>query len=280
MLHYNLYALHKILNAMSVLTGATASMYDRDFNQIPSSPFTYTKLNRKYFCGAIKKNFHERCVQSDLLGFNGFEDGEIFHYYHCHCGLIEIACKVYAGENLLGYVLLGPFRDENADKTVKDTLSQYAKVVPLDRKYMIESYNELPLFTEDLFTALKDIFQPLFEYIELKNYLSKKEDAFSLNIEPYVLSNLGSDLSIDFLCKHFYVSRKTLYKIFQENTGMTPLEFITKKRIEYAKKLIVSTDLTLSKIAERVGVTDYNYFIKVFKSVDGHTPGYYRKAKK
>ncbi len=279
MLHYNLYALHKILNALSILTQSAVTMYDRDFKQIPSSPFTYMEFKKNHFCNCIKKHFHDRCLESDHKAFNGFVENVNFYYYHCHCGLIEIACRIYSGDTLLGYILIGPFRDESNAEYVEAAVKKLNEETPLNCAAMMENYKEIPPFSEKIFTAIQDVFKPLLDYIELKNYLSKKEDFFSLNVEPYVLANLSADLSIDFLCKHFYVSRKTLYKVFQENTGATPLEYITKMRVEYAKKLIVSTDLTLTKIAERVGIPDYNYFIKVFKSIDGNTPSYYRKSK-
>ena len=44
-----------------------------------------------------------------------------------------------------------------------------------------------------------------------------------------------------------------------------------------AKRLIVTTEMPIQNIAEAVGIPDYSYFIKVFKSATGNTPTHYRK---
>lgn len=48
-------------------------------------------------------------------------------------------------------------------------------------------------------------------------------------------------------------------------------------RMEKAKKLLVSTDLGVAEISEKVGYTDYRVFTKSFKKTEGVTPSQYRK---
>lgn len=89
-----------------------------------------------------------------------------------------------------------------------------------------------------------------------------------------------------------YMEKLSLRKISADlNIGMTKLcalakkisgegsvtKLISKRRIEAAKVLLIKGDLSISAIAERVGFTDYNYFTKIFKSIEGETPSAYRK---
>ena len=52
------------------------------------------------------------------------------------------------------------------------------------------------------------------------------------------------------------------------------------QRIAVARVLLITTDLSVSAVAERVGISDYNYFTKVFKSIQGSTPSRYRQNRK
>ena len=53
-------------------------------------------------------------------------------------------------------------------------------------------------------------------------------------------------------------------------------EHIKNLRIEEAKRLLAETDLPVSRIADRVGFTDYNYFCRVFKRETGMPAKKYR----
>jgi AraC-like DNA-binding protein len=59
--------------------------------------------------------------------------------------------------------------------------------------------------------------------------------------------------------------------------GMPPMQYITTKRISYAKKLLQETDLTASAIGEACGYKDHVLFFKAFKKLEGITPTEYRR---
>ena len=51
---------------------------------------------------------------------------------------------------------------------------------------------------------------------------------------------------------------------------------ITERRIAAAKLLLLKSDIPISSVAEEVGITDYNYFTKVFRAGTGLTPSAFR----
>lgn len=67
---------------------------------------------------------------------------------------------------------------------------------------------------------------------------------------------------------------------FRETTGYTPKEFLTRQRINYAKKLleIYNTGISVEKLSEMCGFTDSIYFSKKFKLHTGVSPSEYKKA--
>ena len=55
------------------------------------------------------------------------------------------------------------------------------------------------------------------------------------------------------------------------------LAYLTNLRMEKAKKLLLSTPLSVAEVAERSGYGDYRVFSKVFKKSEGVTPAQYRR---
>jgi len=65
---------------------------------------------------------------------------------------------------------------------------------------------------------------------------------------------------------------------FRTATGMTCNEFIARRRMHEARKLLARGDLLVKEVAYLVGFEDANYFSRRFKSVVGTTPTSYRKG--
>ena len=63
---------------------------------------------------------------------------------------------------------------------------------------------------------------------------------------------------------------------FKKYKNTTILKYITNKRIEYAKALLLNTNFTINTIAIKVGYTDSCVFAKIFKKNEGVTPSQYR----
>ena len=61
--------------------------------------------------------------------------------------------------------------------------------------------------------------------------------------------------------------------------NMSPLQYLTKVRIERAFVLLRDTDTTINDISKKVGYANANYFNKVFRKVVGTSPGQFRQDK-
>lgn len=56
----------------------------------------------------------------------------------------------------------------------------------------------------------------------------------------------------------------------------TPLQYITKKKIEKAQLLLATCDLSVKSISYKLMFDDYSYFCRIFKKITGVTPKEYR----
>ncbi len=90
-------------------------------------------------------------------------------------------------------------------------------------------------------------------------------------VVEYIRKNLHQKISIDELAKKSYVSKSNFFKMFREELGLTPNEFIVQERIKKSKVLL-SRNNSIKETAFLSGFNDTNYFIRVFKQLEGTTP--------
>jgi len=88
----------------------------------------------------------------------------------------------------------------------------------------------------------------------------------------------GEDLSLEALAARCHLSQGHFRKQFREVTGMAPLEYIQRHRISVAQALLMDTDLSVTAVAEQVGLPDPNYFSRLFRRLVGVTPSTFRKS--
>ncbi len=99
----------------------------------------------------------------------------------------------------------------------------------------------------------------------------------------YIDMHFKEKLTLDTLAKVCGVNKYYLSHSFSQEYGISPIRYLTKKRIDESKYLLASTDLPLGRIVQNLGFSSPSYFTQMFRSAEGMTPTAYReqyKAKK
>ena len=106
-----------------------------------------------------------------------------------------------------------------------------------------------------------------------KNYIIKR-------IVAYLNENYNRKISLDQIAQNMYLSPVYISKIFKEEMGESPINYLIKIRLEKASLMLLESDmLSIKEIADQVGYDDVYYFSKLFKKYYGSSPLYYRKEK-
>ena len=103
----------------------------------------------------------------------------------------------------------------------------------------------------------------------------KKQDLQA--VKDYLDENYKSKINLDDLAERFYVNKYYLTRIFKEQYGCSISNYLQQKRVTRAKHLLRFTDQSIEVICTECGIDDANYFSRVFKKVEGVSPGEYRK---
>ncbi|NLK74481.1 MAG: helix-turn-helix transcriptional regulator [Clostridiales bacterium] len=94
----------------------------------------------------------------------------------------------------------------------------------------------------------------------------------------YLNENYDKKISLEQIAHNMYLSPVYISKIFKEETGESPINYLIKIRLEKAKEILLSDDGdSIKNVANRVGYDDVYHFSKLFKKYYGISPLYYRK---
>jgi len=92
----------------------------------------------------------------------------------------------------------------------------------------------------------------------------------------YIQQHLTEKINVDTLSSKAYLGRNTFFRWFKEQFGITPLEYINRERVKQAKQLLSNSNDSVGSIAMQCGFSDVNYFVRLFKKMEGITPGFYQ----
>ncbi|MDF2039991.1 response regulator [Cytobacillus oceanisediminis] len=152
------------------------------------------------------------------------------------------------------------------------------------------NYLVKPLRKESLIKAIEEALETE-EHMVRADYLEKVADQGLLELEAkkeyvnssvkqaiaYVNENLPEQISLKEVADAVHLNASYFSAMFKEQTSITFSEYLTRKRLQLAKKLLITTDLPIDEVARQAGYQTAKYFIKLFKDSEGVTPSKYRK---
>ena len=107
------------------------------------------------------------------------------------------------------------------------------------------------------------------------------EEGFIIRLNRIISENLDNpDLDQQLLCREMGMSRASLFNKMKSITGSGAKEYITKIRIEKAKTLIESTDMSIADVSDKTGFASQSYFSTAFKAYTGLTPRQFKQQHK
>ena len=97
----------------------------------------------------------------------------------------------------------------------------------------------------------------------------------------FIDANLtDSQMHIRDLSQRVFLSEVQFRKLFKRVTGAAPVQFIRRRRIDHACRLLVTTEMSVEQTALASGFNDVPYFCRVFKTLIGASPGRYRSGER
>ena len=115
--------------------------------------------------------------------------------------------------------------------------------------------------------------------VDLRSGEESREEKHYARLTAYIRKEYMNDISLDSAGEALGMSPSYIGLVFRKAGGTSFLKYLTDIRMEEAKRLLGTTDLTLREIGQRVGIENQNTLIRTFKKAEGITPGQYRVSK-
>ena len=143
-----------------------------------------------------------------------------------------------------------------------------------------EQFRKLDLFAERSPADMQDYAVHLFDAVIMELECSADAAGLVDAVRHYIRQHYREDLTRNELADVVHITPNYLSKRFHTETGMSLREYINQLRIEDAKRLLLSTNITISEIANEVGFDNISYFSTVFRKLCGVSPIEWSNGKK
>jgi len=208
----------------------------------------------------------ERLLNADCrLGVYTYHDmrGRIFADYCLHLGL-DIPRQIG---------VLGRFDSVNA-RLCNPELSS---VVMPAKEMGQQAIHMLAQLIDGETPPVKKAYIPVGEVRARHSTLGLEDkDLLVLSARTMIREKACQGVTVDELITELPIARSTFEKRFRAITGVSPAQEMRRVRLEKARELLITTNMTLEDIAHNIGFTDPRPFVVFFKRESGETPGQYR----
>lgn len=110
------------------------------------------------------------------------------------------------------------------------------------------------------------------------NSLLPSKSRILSDIKNYLEEHFREKITLDDLSGLFYIDKYYLTRRFKQHYGITVNTYLQQLKITHAKHALRFTDDSIEKIASDCGIDDPNYFARLFKKIEGLSPGEFRRS--
>lgn len=142
---------------------------------------------------------------------------------------------------------------------------------------------DLSSYTESNIKNIKDELSHAITNSHLTDASHNKDIISNSILKPaidYIYSHKNENVSLKKASDLCHISPSYFSRMFTKEIGENFSTYISSLKIEWAKELLLSTNMTISEISDNLGFNESGYLIKTFKKHEGITPALYRKYNK
>lgn len=115
---------------------------------------------------------------------------------------------------------------------------------------------------------------------DTKKVLAEQDSFDKVRLKPvldYIEQNITVKIQIEDVCKIANMSYYYFVKYFKKSIGLSFTEYVNYRKVKYAERLLVTKDLSISEVGEKIGMPNMAHFYKMFKKYNDCSPKQYQK---
>jgi len=212
------------------------------------------KLNDEIYFPQVGDSYFLH-ANKDHHYFSNPEDPWKKHFINFSGKLVENLIEGYGLSNTAHFVGL-------------DLSNEIKQIIEIAKKGRMDN-------TPELIVIMNEIF--------LKMHVNMKKDdelsSIGMEMKDFLNTQITSRFHLELLCKHISKSESQTIRIFKKLYGITPYTYLLNKKIDFAKKLFIDTNLSVKEVATELCFSDEYYFSNIFKEKVGCSPSQYRRRR-
>ncbi|MBN1864822.1 MAG: PocR ligand-binding domain-containing protein [Victivallales bacterium] len=209
-------------------------------------------------CQALDSKKQEECLRKKKLVC-----------YRCHAGLTEAVMPVFMEGKLLGYAMIGQFRDElRLSGKILEKCPGKAAATVLSRHYL-----DLPYIPPGREHGILRMFKVLVEYIAERELMGLSGDWLHDKTRQFLDVRFRQDVRVADLAKFAGRSISSISHLLKERHGKTFKQMLIERRLSHAEELMKTRpELSIGEIAYQSGFVDRFYFSRLYRKYRKTTP--------
>ena len=249
-----------------------------DFNMHVNRFCLYIKTDSEIWkkCVLSQQKVCDRCSEGSWLGM-------------CHAGVVEYVYPILTEGKPADFVSVSGYRPAEDSVLYPKAMHKLSK---LCREFGLAPEDVRKVYEAHLTTDIPDkkkvdtLIEPLCDMIRLE-YLETRESSDRRGGRPgrddlyyHICNSIRNmhdhKISLEGICAQTHYSASYISHLFKSRSGMTINQYVNALRIDEARAMLDSTDMSIQDIGLTVGFSDANYFSNVFRASVGVSPREYR----
>jgi AraC-like DNA-binding protein len=201
----------------------------------------------------------------------------------CAYGLCETAVPVKLGQQTVGFLQTGQvMRQKPTAASFQRVVKQAGDLgVDLDHEATKEAYFQTPVVSQKKLDSVSGLLSIFADHLSMKSnqiavHQANAEPPMIARAKQFIEEHHTEDLALGQVAQAVHSSVFYFCKLFKKVTGINFTEFVSRRRTEKAKNLLLNPNLRVSEIAYEVGFQSLTHFNRVFKKIVGESPTEYR----
>ena len=266
--------LEEILRDFHTVSGMDISVVDADFHTL-----SLTRSTEVTLCTAIHRDPRsiDVCKASDIERLSAARAEARPVLYTCPFGITEAIVPIIRDDETIGYIISALGIERGCEESVLERCEGCREGLRAQIQELVSGARKL---SHEELGAYFNMMKMLAEYISGNDSLVEGYKSIGQLIKRYIKSNLTHKLTLKDIARNLRCSTVTLTEHFKAEFGMTINEYITKKRMDLAERLLITTNKPLREIATLSGFSDVEYFSRTFKKHHKISPAAWRRGER
>ena len=247
-------------------------------------------MHANQFCMYLKTNTDvwKKCIDSQGRVCDKCREGSWLGM--CHAGVVEYVYPINTEGEPDDFISVSGYRPTPANELYPKATHKLTK---LCREFGLNFEAVRKVYESHLTPHIPDkkmvdtLIEPLcdmirLDYLETSGAMGKRDGRSGRDELYYYIVNTirtmhDHKVSLDGICVETHYSASYISHLFRSRSGMTINQYVNALRIDEARAMLDSTDMSVQDIGLTVGFSDANYFSNVFRATVGVSPREYRK---